>query len=88
MAEQYLMPNTCPVCGYKMEAQSRVSPGQGAPQPGNLAICAGCAALLQFQPDMSLKEIPQEHIQMLPSEAQNAIKEIQQFIRDVRKNRA
>lgn len=44
----------CPKCGYTLDAATKVEGTKGAPEPGDLTVCLGCASVLQFGPELKL----------------------------------
>jgi hypothetical protein len=42
-------PPYCPACGKKLDAATCVELDGADPKPGDLGICLGCAAVLQYQ---------------------------------------
>lgn len=52
--------DNCLVCKKILDAALSVMPDK-IPKPGDITVCAYCAALLQFSPDMALIKLP-KHI--------------------------
>ena len=51
-------PSLCPSCGHLLNAAGIVDPHEPtwrAPEGGDTTVCAACAAVLVFQPDLSLR---------------------------------
>jgi len=59
----YRAPGNCPTCG-KVFSHATYSQGEGQhdPQPGDYTICAGCAAVLEWDADMILQATPADRI--------------------------
>ena len=59
MPKAYLTrPNLCPSCGATLNAAGVADPDAPtwrAPEGGDTTICIACAAVLVFQPDLSLR---------------------------------
>ena len=47
----------CPVCLNPLDCATETPGPKGAPEPGDLSLCLFCAALLVYDPDMSLRKI-------------------------------
>jgi hypothetical protein len=45
----------CPSCGCKLSAATNADHQTAPPAPGDYNVCIGCAEVLVFQPDMSLR---------------------------------
>jgi hypothetical protein len=44
----------CPECGYELDAATKVQGDKGAPEPGDVTVCMGCASVLEFGPELEL----------------------------------
>lgn len=62
---------TCPKCGKKLDgATSGDNPDEEImPQKYDLSICLYCVAVLQYEEDLSLRELSDDELGKLPSEA-------------------
>jgi hypothetical protein len=45
----------CPKCGYRMDKVLRCAVHERKPQPGDVALCSKCAAILAFTDDLGLR---------------------------------
>ena len=45
----------CPKCGYRMDKVLRYADRELEPQPGDIALCFKCAAILAFTDDLGLR---------------------------------
>lgn len=55
-----LRANLCPVCGTFLDSVTQVESGDegaGLPEVGSVTVCIRCAAVLEFQADMSLRAV-------------------------------
>lgn len=59
--------STCPSCGYRMDRAGNLT-GKGAPEPGDLTMCFGCAEVLAFNDDMTHRVVAPEEFLDLPME--------------------
>lgn len=53
--KNYDLPNTCPHCGYKVDAASPVNDERVSPKSGDVTICIMCGSWSFFKEDMSLR---------------------------------
>src|SRR5215510_2372772 len=45
----------CPTCGYRMDKVLRYADPELEPQPGDIALCFKCAAILAITDDLGLR---------------------------------
>lgn len=58
------LPETkCPRCGHKLNCATVVDGDAGSVSPGDFSVCIGCAAVLRYTPDMTLREASQKELQ-------------------------
>lgn len=62
--------SACPCCGKEMDCASPVDGVQSKPVEGDLSVCINCAAVLQFDDKLMLKELTAEDRQSLPPVSQ------------------
>ncbi len=55
--------STCPSCGVKLNSATMADAkaGRKAPGPGDFSVCIGCAQVLRYEPDMTVRNaLPEE----------------------------
>lgn len=62
----------CPKCGKTLDAATNVV-RDAMPDPGDVTVCIGCAAVLQFGPEMKLSEAK---IEEMPAEIRRTLEEV------------
>ena len=60
----------CPCCGLLNDGASG---GPTKPEPGDLTVCIGCAAMLQFGQTLELERLSRPEFEELPAEAQHEL---------------
>lgn len=69
MNQFHLPTQLCPACGEALDAATNVT-GTLQPEPGDVTVCIGCAAVLRFSADLKLKTIA---IDSLPQDNRGAV---------------
>jgi hypothetical protein len=72
----------CPECGYELDASTKVQGEKGAPEAGDVTVCFGCAALLQWDPYMKLAIA---RLDDMPSEIRGTLEKLIETVKEVRK---
>lgn len=58
-------PSECPACGKVNDRASGALKGKCldvAPSPGDLSVCIGCGAVVEFGPQLQLTLVPQDRL--------------------------
>lgn len=85
----HLPQSWCPSCRQPLNAAGSVpapdwEAGRQHPVEGDLTICAGCDAVLQFSAGMQLRQVTETEIAELPVDERLAIGRAQSFTRRAR----
>ena len=72
----------CPNCGYELDAATKVEGSKGAPEPGDVTVCMGCAALLQWD---SEKKLTPARLDEMPAEMRGTLEKVIAAVKEVRK---
>ena len=74
----------CPCCGYVIDCAACPERPGAKPRPGDLSLCLGCAEVLAFNQDMTLREATIEDLMQLSPQQQAELGRAQKFIRTVK----
>lgn len=77
---EVLIDTVCPHCGFKMDAATALE-GKVVPKPGDLAVCAGCAKLCQYDDDLALKFVTESVWEQVPEDDKRKIIVCCRFLR-------
>ena len=75
-----LDPDYCPKCGLLCDAVSDPEGLDSKPQQGDISICFGCAAILEFDKNLKLKVCSEDKINKLDTETLVQIVKIRSYI--------
>ena len=53
----FLPPQECPACGKYLDCASGFN-CDGKPRPGDVTVCFGCGAILEFQKGLKFRLVP------------------------------
>lgn len=56
---------TCPTCGYLIDAHTATDESEDKPQPNDISICFKCGAWNKFNQDLKIVTLPTEERDML-----------------------
>jgi hypothetical protein len=59
----------CPTCSKKLDASN----GPGAPEEGDLSVCAYCLTMLRYGPGLALRELRPEEFDALHADERAAL---------------
>ena len=72
--------STCPCCGKDIGATGCwMTPG-GRPEPGRLAICGRCRALLTLDKKLRVRELTLEELQVIPLDARRRLAQLRALL--------
>ena len=78
----------CPKCGYPNDAATACDEtdpeSKGRPKPDDISVCLGCAVVMQFNPDMTLRVVELDDIPGLDDDTKFQVMRIQQNIRMIK----
>lgn len=78
------MPEThCPCCEEMLDAVTSLD-ADGAPEPGDVSLCAYCGEILQFDEDMQLTKVTEEVWNSLPLFSRSELIKVQGLVRSKR----
>jgi hypothetical protein len=72
----------CPECGYELDASTKVEGEKGAPEPADVTVCFGCAALLQWDAEMKLATA---RLDEMPDQTRGTLEKMIAAVKEVRK---
>jgi hypothetical protein len=55
-------PRLCPTCGAVLDRATSATGEQATPSAGDITLCLYCGHLLEFGPDLKLREPSAEHL--------------------------
>lgn len=68
------VPNSsCPNCGLLHNAATSADLDDAIPEPGDLTVCFGCAAVNRFGPDMRLEWVDPKAVDSFDEETRTAV---------------
>ena len=73
-------PDYCPKCGLLCDAVSDPEGSDSKPQQGDISICFGCAAILEFDKNLKLKVCSEDKINKLDTETLVQLVKIRSYI--------
>ncbi len=74
----------CPSCRYPIDGHAGLT-GSRRPKPGDLSICAGCAAVLSFGEDLQLQPAKPELLLELEDEDRQQLERAREQVRELRR---
>lgn len=74
---------TCPVCSTLLNAASGFN-NNASPSPGDVSICIRCGAVLKFDEQMTLQQVPEAELQALDQDDRRLLFEARSAVRDLR----
>lgn len=58
----------CPCCDHRLDASFEAKGQNIDPKPGDLSICIYCLAILEYQKDLTFKELLEEDLKKMDLE--------------------
>lgn len=74
---------TCPICSTLLNAASGFN-NNASPSPGDVSVCIMCGAVLKFDEEMNLQQVPESELQALDQDDRRTLFEARQAVRDLR----
>lgn len=78
----------CPKCGYQNDAATACDETdpecKSRPRPDDISVCLGCAVVMQFNPDMTLRVVELDEIHGLDDNTKFHVRRLQQNIRKIK----
>jgi hypothetical protein len=71
----------CPVCGYTLTGATGAFDPTSTPKPGDLSVCAKCAAPLVFNSDLTIRLLSDTELQALPPGEADQLRRAQNALR-------
>lgn len=78
----------CPECGYRMDAATSMFDPDARPKPSDVALCLDCAALLVYEPNLTLRKMTDIEHDEIPEKVQMEIYQARVAIRRLPKRNA
>jgi hypothetical protein len=77
-----LPPTRCPHCGYTLDAASVLDGPAPKPTPGDLSVCFGCGAALQFDKRLRVTKLTLREIARLHPDERADLERTQRNVRE------
>jgi hypothetical protein len=71
----------CPYCGYGVDSASVLEGDVPPPKKGDMAVCFGCAEILQFGDDLKIEKMTAEELAALSFDEMADIRKVQGALR-------
>jgi hypothetical protein len=56
----------CPTCKHPFDRATNGNGIAAAPNPGDVSVCVECGEYLEFNPDMTLRRLPDDEFAAMP----------------------
>ncbi len=81
--DAYVKDDHCPNCGRDVDSATNVDDDDLHPTPGDVSCCIGCAAVLTYQDDMTMRQLTPEEFLALPADVRTQLASMAAAVKQV-----